>query len=331
MRIIINGWFLNQLTTGSGQYLAELAEWLPRAGETHEWVVVRPASWQTADSEGPVADESTGQHATRNTQSAIRHSPPEGAIRTPFDRLSPNLAKLWFEQIAFPRACRRLAADVAFVPYWGAPWWSPCPVVVTVHDLIPLLLPAYRGGPLQRGYTWLVSRTARRAAAVLTDSEASRRDVIARLGAAPTRVHAIHLAAAARYRPVTDPAALARVRARYGVPEGPFMLYLGGFDVRKNLLRTVEAYARLVAQCQAAAIVPPRLVIAGKLPAEDTPFTPDPRPLALRLGLTDQIHFTGWVDEADKPALYTLALATVFVSEYEGFGLPVLEAQACEA
>ena len=107
--------------------------------------------------------------------------------------------------MTFPRACRRLRADVAFVPYWGSPWWQPCPVVVTVHDLIPLLLPLYRGGMLQRAYTALVSRTARRAAAVLTDSEASKRDIIAHLGIPAERVHAIHLAADPRYRPVTDP------------------------------------------------------------------------------------------------------------------------------
>ncbi len=73
-----------------------------------------------------------------------------------------------------------------------------------------------------------------------------------------------------------------------------------------------------------------RLVIAGKLPDADTAFAPDPRLAAARLGVGDCVHFTGWVDEADKPALYSLALATVFVSEYEGFGLPVLEAMACE-
>ncbi len=71
-------------------------------------------------------------------------------------------------------------------------------------------------------------------------------------------------------------------------------------------------------------------MIAGKLPETDSAFAPDPRPVVARLGLADRVHFTGWVDEADKPALYSLAAATVFVSEYEGFGLPVLEAMACE-
>jgi glycosyltransferase involved in cell wall biosynthesis len=301
MRIVINGWFSDQLTAGSGQYLAALTEWLPRVAIGHEFILVKP------DCRGTICNA--------------------------------NLAKLWFEQIAFPLACRRLRADVAFVPYWGGPWWSPCPVVVTVHDLIPLLLSLYRGGPLQRGYTALVGLTARRAAAILTDSEASRRDIVQRLHIPPERVHAVYLAADPRYRPVTDPIELGRTRAKYNLPDEPFLLYLGGFDARKNVIRTIQAFARMTRD-QGSGIrdqrpLPPapcplpRLVIAGRLPEDDTPFAPDPRPVAQRLGIVDRVHFTGWVDEADKPALYSLALGVVFVSEYEGFGLPVLEAMAC--
>jgi len=317
MRIAINGWFRGHLTTGSGQYLEALAEWLPRVDGTHGLILITAAGRRTGELAMPA-----------NWQ--IVHA------RTPFDRISANLAKLWFEQVTFPRACRRLRADVAFVPYWGPPWWQPCPVVVTVHDLIPLLVPLYRGGMLQRAYTALVSRTARRAAAVLTDSEASKRDIIAHLGIPAARVHAIHLAADPRYRPVSDPAELVRVRAKYDLPDEPFFLYLGGFDARKNVGRTIEAYARMGSGVrdqgsgvseQGAGV---RLVIAGKLPGADTAFTSDPRLAAARLGVGDCVHFTGWVDEADKPALYSLALATVFVSEHEGFGLPVLEAMACE-
>ena len=226
MRIAINGWFHGQLTTGSGQYLDALAEWLPRVEGTHALILIA------------AAEQRTGEFATPANWQIIH-------ARTPFDRVNANLAKLWFEQVTFPRACRRLRADVAFVPYWGSPWWRPCPVVVTVHDLIPLLLPLYRGGMLQRVYTALVSRTARRAAAVLTDSEASQRDIIARLGVPAERVHAIHLAADPRYRPVSDSAELARIRAKYDLPDAPFLLYLGGFDARKNVGRTIEAYARM--------------------------------------------------------------------------------------
>ena len=351
MRIAVNGWFHDQLVTGSGQYLEALAEWLPRAGDAHEIVLVK----RGGDALG-AAEEGQDGDSTRSTQNGIRNA--DYVIRhatTPFDRINTNLAKLWFEQVTFPRACRWLRADVAFVPYWGSPWWQPCPMVVTVHDLIPLLLPLYRGGMLQRAYTALVSRTARRVAAVLTDSEASRRDIIAHLGIPAARVHAIHLAAAPHYRPVADPAELARVRAKYDLPDAPFLLYLGGFDARKNVGRMIEAYARMRSGVRSqetgargqesgvmsqpsqvpdpCRLIPdpwPALVIAGRLPTSDTAFTPDPRPVAARLGVGDCVHCIGWVDEADKPALYSLALATVFVSEYEGFGLPVLEAMACE-
>ena len=211
MRIAVNGWFHDQLATGSGQYLEALAECLPRIASGHEFIMIKRRDEEEPRSGGAeeqgimgAGEQGSGREAqdgVRNTQHAIRTIPAS----TPFDRLNTNLAKLWFEQVTFPRACRRLRADVAFVPYWGSPWWQPCPMVVTVHDLIPLLLPLYRGGMLQRAYTALVSRTARRAAAVLTDSEASRRDIIAHLGIPAERVHAIHLAADPRYRPVTDP------------------------------------------------------------------------------------------------------------------------------
>ncbi len=303
MRIGVNGWFWDQLTTGSGQYLAALAARLPRIGDAHQFVLVRPAGLPAAQAPG-------WQIVTAGT---------------PFDRINANLAKVWFEQVTFPHTCRRLALDVAFVPYWGSAWWRPCPTVVTVHDLIPMLLPAYRGGPQQRVYTRLVAGAARRAHAVLTDSEASRQDIIVHLGIAPERVHAVPLAADPRYAATPDPGELARVRAKYGLPAEPFLLYFGGFDVRKNVVRIVQAYARLRERGEAAR-PHPQLVIAGKLPEADTAFAPDPRPVVRALGLQDHVHFAGWVDEADKPAFYALALGVVFVSEYEGFGLPVLEA-----
>lgn len=318
MHLVVNGWFWGQMNTGSGQYLHHLAQRLPEVdGQARTTLVLpqasaapAPAGWQ------------------------LMVAPPAAG------RLGENLAKLWFEQISFPAACRRLGADVAFVPYWGSPWQHVCPTAVTVHDLIPLLLPAYRGGALQRAYTRLVSQTARRADLVLTDSQASRRDIIQRLGIPASRVQAVLLAADERFQPVADPVELARVQARYSLPDR-FMLYLGGFDVRKNVAGLVRAYARWAQQevpllgrsgtSDAPPDPVPHLVIAGKLPAAGTPFTPDPRRLAAEAGVASRVHFTGWIDEADKPALYSLASLFVFPSLYEGFGLPAAEAAACGA
>jgi glycosyltransferase involved in cell wall biosynthesis len=323
MHIVVNGWFWGQMNTGSGQYLHHLAQRLPEVDGEQRYTLVMP---QAGDA-GPPA----------GWQVVI--APP--AAR----QLGANLAKLWFEQVSFPLACRRLGANIAFTPYWGSPWLNPCASAVTVHDLIPLLLPAYRGGLLQQAYTWLVSQTVRRADRVLTDSQASRQDIVRHLDIPAERIHAVLLAADERYRPVSDPAELLRVRERYGLPGGRgdpaptdrFVLYLGGFDVRKNVAGLVRAYARwarrevpLLRRSGTSDAIPD-LVIAGRLPDADTPFTPDPRRMAAEAGIADQVHFTGWVDEADKPALYSLASLFVFPSLYEGFGLPVAEAAACGA
>jgi glycosyltransferase involved in cell wall biosynthesis len=242
-------------------------------------------------------------------------------LRTPFDRTQPDLAKLWFEQIGVPRACKRWNAGLVHVPYWAAPRYSPAPVVVTVHDLIPLLLPAYRGGFLGRAYNGLVAHTARRAAAVITDSRASRADIVRHLGIPANRVHAVHLAADDRFQPGQDAAVVERVRGELSLPPR-YLLYLGGFDVRRNLARMLQAFARLDEPHA-------ELVVAGRLPQHDTPFTPDPRRIAAALGIADRVRFTGRVDEEVKPVLYAGAEALLFPSLYEGFGLPPLEALSC--
>ena len=304
--LVVNGWFWGQMNTGSGQYLHGLAQFLPAASPRHRFTVVLPSDSETA--------------APAGWQMVVA---PPGARR-----LGKNTAKLWFEQVTFPRTCRSLGADIAFTPYWGSPWRQHCRTAVTVHDIIPLLLPDYRGGGLQRAYTWLVGRTARRADLVLTDSEASRRDIVEHLRISPARVHAVLLAADERFHPVTNPTELARVRTKYSLPDR-FILYLGGFDVRKNVPRLVLAYSELSTFPNVGNSELPNLVIAGKLPAVDTPFTPDPRRVAAEAGIADRVLFTGWVDEADKPALYSLASLFAFPSLYEGFGLPAAEAAAC--
>jgi glycosyltransferase involved in cell wall biosynthesis len=308
-RVALNAWFLDQPNTGSGQYLAHLL------GE-----------FRHADALGGIL------LCGRPGQ-----APPPGpfewqSLRTPFDarrlpaagaggRLRRHLAKLWFEQVAVGRAARRWGADLLHVPYWAGPLHARIPTVVTIHDLIPAILPAYSGGRLGKLYTRLVSRSARRAARVLTDSRASRQDILDHLGLEPERVETIYLAASAGFAPVRDPTALDGVRAKYGLPPH-YLLYLGGFDARKNVTAILRAYGHLEMEDVA-------LVIAGRLPARTSEVLQDPRPLAAELGIADRVRFCGWVDERDKPALYSGALAYLFPSTYEGFGLPPLEAMSC--
>lgn len=309
MHIAINGHFLDQPTTGSGQYTRNLWQALAKVGAANEYSILYHHS--NADQRITTA---------RPQKTAYR------ATTTPFDRLNSDLAKVWFEQISFPVFCRRERMDLAHVPYFAPPLRPLLPTVVTIHDLIPMVLPAYRGSPLVRLYTHLVAAAALRAELILTDSQASKRDILRLLGLPGERVRVIPLAAEERFHPVEDAEHLKGTKDKYGLPDD-YLLYLGGFDCRKNLAALLRAFARVAQEpggCH-------RLVIAGRLPERDTPFFPDPRRLARETGVEQEVIFIGWVAEEDKAALYSGARAFVFPSLYEGFGLPVLEALACGA
>lgn len=306
MRVGINALFLGRPGTGSGQYTRNLLEALAKAYPTNEYLLFNP---------GP--------------------APSVSNIQYPIS----NRAKLWFEQVSFPRACRHL--HLAHVPYFASPLFPTVPTVVTVHDLIPLILPAYRGSLLVRLYTRLVAAAARKAEAIITVSQASQRDIVRYLHIPPERIHVTYEAAGEAFQPVEDEACpepsrrtqLAAIRQKYALPER-YLLYLGGFDQRKNLSALLRAFALLVNRqqhCVLSLSKEARLVIAGKLPGRDSPLFPDPRRLVEELGLEERVVFTGWVAEEDKPALLSGATAFVFPSLYEGFGLPPLEAMACGA
>jgi glycosyltransferase involved in cell wall biosynthesis len=129
------------------------------------------------------------------------------------------------------------------------------------------------------------------------------------------------------YYPIKDSWLLAAVRERYNI-DRKYILYFGGFDLRKNVQRTIRAYAALPPSLQAEY----QLVIAGRLHLlGQHPLYPDPRPLVRELDLGDRIIFTGQIREQDKAPLYSGATVFTFPSLYEGFGMPVLEAMACGA
>jgi glycosyltransferase involved in cell wall biosynthesis len=295
MYVAVNAWFWNRPDTGSGQYTRRLVEALLPLGV--RVTLIAP--------EGHIPD------------------PPDGAgvLATPPRR--GNMGKVRFEQTDFPRAAHESGADLVHVPYWGGPLRCPLPIVVTIHDLIPYVLPVYRGSLLVRLYTSLVATSARGAAAVLTDSEASRRDILAHLGLPQARVHAVPLAADAVFTPEPD-AADATVREKYNLPP-EFVLYLGGYDVRKNLPVLLCAYTYVKRGFDDRF----PLVLAGRLPKGPSRRFTAIEPLLDKFDLRDVVRVIGEVDEADKPALYRSAACFVYPSRYEGFGLPPLEAMAC--
>jgi len=180
-------------------------------------------------------------------------TPPDGwpgslppvFARTPLDRAGADLRKLWWEQIAFPSLAARTRANVAHVPYFAPPLVSRgVPVVATIHDLIPLILPEYVTSPLVRLYNRLVSAGARRAAHILVDSEASKRDVVRLLRIPQDRVEVVYLAPDETVLAPVSAQQIDAVRAKYGLTQ-PMVFYLGGLDKRKNVSALLRALAAL--------------------------------------------------------------------------------------
>lgn len=225
----------------------------------------------------------------------------------------------WWDQVALPRAMARDHLDVFLSPYYKAPLFAPCPLVITVHDVFFIGYPG-RWRPMRdRLMTRLARLYAWRARAIVTDSEHSRRAIVARLRLDRTKVHVIGVAVGAEFGPTGAADAVAR---RYGV-DGPYVLYLGNFKPHKNLARLVEAYGELPDVLRRSHT----LVLAGA----DMTNRSALEQFVVRHGLRRQVVFTGRIAPDDLPALYAGASAFVMPSLDEGFGLPAVEAMACAA
>ncbi len=226
--------------------------------------------------------------------------------------------RLRWQQWELPRQARSVSAAVLHVTGFDAPRWKPCPVVLTVHDLIGMLFP--QNLPLVSRFYWSrwLPWSVRWADRVIADSEHTRGDLIRLLRIPGERIEVVHLGVGQAFRPQEGRAVLQAVHDRYGLPKA-FILYVGTLEPRKGLDTLVAAYGSL------AADTPHHLVIAGKRGwYTDALFRQ-----VQALGLGQRVHFAGYVADEDLPALYNLADLFVFPSQYEGFGLPVLEAMAC--
>lgn len=241
----------------------------------------------------------------------FRTPPPPGlfadaGVRViPFPRLWTHI-RLSLEMMLHP-------PDLLFVPAHVLPPVRPRLTLVTIHDLGYLYFPAAhpRGQLLYLKLSTLWN--ARIATHVLADSEATRADLISHYKVPPQKITVAYPG----FDDLTAPAcATGDVKARYGIDKAYF-LHLGTLHPRKNLPRLIAAFASLPSDAL--------LVLAGKEGWRCKELFAQIK----HQGLEKRVLFTGYVHREEKIALLRDALALVFPSLYEGFGLPVLEAQAC--
>lgn len=194
--------------------------------------------------------------------------------------------------------------------------------VLTVHDLAFIHYPNAAMPSLHHYLNVVVPRSVQRADHIIADSHHTARDLVEQWRTPPECITVVQGAVDhAHFRPVTDPARQRAVRERYAIGDRPFILALSRLEPRKNFVRLIEAFAR----ARAEARLPHRLVIGGgKGWLYDEIF----RRVA-ELALQEEVHFTGFVADADLPVLYSAAEFFAYPSLYEGFGLPIIEALAC--
>jgi glycosyltransferase involved in cell wall biosynthesis len=225
--------------------------------------------------------------------------------------------------VAIPRACRAEHVDILFHPKFTVPLLAPCKAVMVVHGadwLIPEQAQFYSWWDVK--YMQLILPLYfRKSSAVISVSQETTDNFNRILKLPPDKVQTIYFAPASHFKRITDAQELEKVKARYQLPDR-FILTLtkrtGGN--RKNLRQVFKAYAHYHTQTDN----PHALVIGGKdchLFREEYAIPED--------GYGKDIHFPGWIDQADLPAVYSLADLYLYPSNLEAFPIPLTEAMAC--
>ena len=297
MRVGYVTYGLDRAPTGIGRYAVELLRALAALPDAPELVLL-----------------TTEREDRHDLWAEFEHHPLPGC------RLLPTLMTLG--NLVVSDAARRYKLDLIHDPNGIAPFLGPrCGArrIVTIHDAFAYVHPETHNRLDTWRYHTLLPVAARHTDAVITVSEHAQRDLVRFLGLSHQQVVVAPNGVAPRFQPLPSDARRQDVLARYGIAS-PYLLYVGGINARKNIARLFEAFARLHERRPEVT-----LVIGGKRQWQ----TAEIDATFQRLNLERAVHFTGYLDDADLPALYSAAAAFVFPSLYEGFGLPPLEAMAC--
>ncbi len=253
--------------------------------------------------------------ATAHRKAAEQKIPMGGRFH-PVNVSSSSLRRLFVD---LPNLARGNRADLLHITYMAPPFPG-VRYVASIHDIIYTRHPEWFSRR-DRCVLWAgITSSVKRAEAIITLSEHARQDIHHKFSTPLDRIHAIHLAAVAKFNTPPEPSAMAATASHLQLKQ-PFVLAVGSLQPRKNLKRLIEAFAKV----KATDNIPHQLVLVGKAAWRES----DLRETVQHLKLEQHILFTGYIPDDQLHHLYHMADVFVYPSLYEGFGLPVVEAMAC--
>ncbi len=227
--------------------------------------------------------------------------------------------RMWTQgRLAFE--CLINPPDVLFVPAHTIPVIRrpSLKTVVTIHDLGAEFLPVYHRFPQKFYLNWSTSYVAKHATHLLAVSKSTKKDLMKQFGVEEKRVSVVHEGIDTEVFSKRNAKEVEITKQKYGLNRR-YILFVGTIQPRKNLVGLIQAFSK-------AKLRNTDLVLAGGRGWLDSDIYPSPE----KQGIENRVKFLGFIPDEDLPALYSGAAAFTFPSLYEGFGLPILEAFACE-
>ncbi len=232
----------------------------------------------------------------------------------------------FYEQEYIPNFLKKKDISIFHIPQNGIGYKellssSNSKSIVTVHDLIPYVLPQAVGRSYLKNFLKQMPYIVDNASALITVSEYSKQEIIRFFSIDPDKIFVTPLATNKIFKPIDITHCKQILRDKYSI-DYDFILYIGGFSRRKNIYNLISAFSKAYKSFKK----PIKLVLLGNIKEEFINLMK----LIDEKNLKDYVVFTGFIPEEDLPIFYNASEFFVYISQYEGFGLPLLEALSCK-
>ena len=290
MQIAVEARYLAGNRTGVGRYLLNLLRFLPQLSNEHEYFL-----YSDRLMEQPIVDDN------------IHY------------RILKGHRLLW-KHILLPIEQRKKQIDLMFIPSYSAPLLNLGKTIVTIHDLIATRHPEWTTKSQSLRFATVVKYAARKADYIIAVSEMTRKDILELTGVPEDKVKVIYEGVDEHFLKLPSNK-LEEFRNKYKLDQ-PYILYVGSIHPRRNIKRLIEAFIYLKKEKR----IEHKLVLIGLVLQQGSQL----KDWISESQLEDQILTYGFVPDDDLVKFYNFADIFIYPSLYEGFGLPILEAMACE-